>query len=183
DGVAVGVGDVEQAAAPAGEQAAGVEANRDRLDLLPAALDGGKDGEAAVVGDPGARIHADGSLGRQRLRAVRGGRVAAPVAYVAAVRPRAADHVRGDADGNHLLRRAAGVNELNVIAARGGDPEFAVGSGSDAGRVGGSLDLGRPQFDGVGPGVAAVRLADGGADVLVRIADADALPLDEETDD
>src|SRR5262249_33659222 len=137
-----------------------------------------------VIGHARPGVDADGRPRRGRLGVVLAGCVAAPVADVAAVRPRTANGVGGHADRHDLLDLAAGrVDELDAVAAGGRDPELAVRRGGEPGRVGCAADLGRLQLDAVVPVVAAVLLAGGGAHDAAGVGDVDAVPAHQEADD
>src|SRR5262249_5085719 len=150
---------------PAGDHAARMNANADRLRLLPllGVLD--QDGDAAVVGDAGTRVNADRRTGAVALGVAVARRVAAPVADVHFLRAQHADGVRSDADGD-LLDHLAGrqVDALHAVVARDGDQQLRVGQPSKAGGMRRPLDLPRLENCNAGfPGVVAVLLLAGDA--------------------
>src|SRR5205085_221996 len=100
-----------------------------------------------TVGDA-TLVHAGRGAGRRGLEVALPGWVAAPVAYVAVVRSRAAHRIRGDTDGDHLLHLAlSDTEELHAIATGRRHPDSARRVRGDPGRVSGPPSAGLLQRD------------------------------------
>ena len=145
-----------------------MQADSNRLELRPLAVRQAENGNSPFICHASARVDAD-----RRARGVpedlsRTRPVAAPVANVAPVRARTADHVRCDADGDPLLDGARAVEELNIVAARRGDQQLVAGQTRQPRGVGLSSDFGGSHGQRCGPGVFSVVTPAGDADMFRR---------------
>ena len=119
DRVAGSVGDVGETSAATEGQATGVQADLNGLDLFPSLAGLGQDGHGPLVGNSGTRVDSDGGARGDGLGIAGGGRVASPVADVAAPGSDGQDGERSHPDRYHLFDLAVGeVDDLHIVTPR-----------------------------------------------------------------
>src|SRR5262249_25438029 len=129
-------------------------------------------------------IQAGRGARRRSLEIALPGRVAAPVADIAAVGARTTDRVRGNADSYHLLHLAAGdTDELHAVAAGGRYPDSIRRIEGETGGMRRAPDTGLVQHDRLAPGVPAIVLTDGLAQVVLGVGHEDMLVAGQQADD